>query len=57
MAIRKLLDITSLPTFVNEFLSELVKYLLKKGSYLITSEWKVRLSNILPLDGVQAKIS
>ena len=30
MAIRKLLDITSLPTFFNEFLSELVKCLLVK---------------------------
>ena len=28
MAIRLLLDITSLPTLVDEFLSELVKYLL-----------------------------
>ena len=53
----KLFDITSTPTFANEFLSELVNYLLKKGSYLITSEWKVRLSNIFPLDGMQAKAS
>ena len=30
MAIRKLLDITNLPTFDEEFLSELVKYLLEK---------------------------
>ena len=30
MAVRKLLDFISLPTFINEFLSELVKYLLEK---------------------------
>ena len=30
MVIRKLLDITCSPTFVNEVLSELVKYLLEK---------------------------